>query len=60
MFVIKRLDGKFVAAPGQKHSYTSSLQKAQRFHSRALAIENLCPENERVIPLEEAFLFPLQ
>jgi len=49
MYVIVREDGKYVAPPGQQHSYTSDLEKAVVFSTREKARSfGLCG-NERVI-----------
>jgi hypothetical protein len=44
---------KYVAPPGQKHSYTKFLQDARKFESADEARRDCCG-NERVIPLESA------
>lgn len=49
MYAIVRLDGKYVAKPGSKLSYTDRLESAQIYLSREDAESNKCPENERVI-----------
>ena len=55
-FVIKRTDqgGGYVTPPGWQNSYTSMLQHAWQFDSRASAEANCCPGNEVVLPLEDA------
>lgn len=54
-FVIKRTNqgGGYVAAPGSKNSYTRSLDKAQRYATRADAERDRCPENETIIHVRE-------
>jgi hypothetical protein len=52
-FVIVRNDGKFVTPPGSAGSYTVFLQLARTFPTREAAERELCPENERVVPVEE-------
>lgn len=54
-FVIVREDGKYVAPPGRQHSYTSKLQHARVFASREAAERDRCPENERIVSLDEVF-----
>jgi hypothetical protein len=54
-FVIQRTDGAYVARAGSNSSYTRLLQNAQLYSSEKLADLNRCPENERVLPLAEAF-----
>jgi hypothetical protein len=51
MYVLQRDDGKYVAPPGQEHSYTSKLEQAQTFRTAEEADRNRCPENERVVPV---------
>jgi hypothetical protein len=53
MFVIKRIDGKFVAPSGSKLSYTDDLQDARKYHTRKEAEADLCPENERVFDIHD-------
>lgn len=48
MFVLVRADGKYVAKPGNKNSYTAKIGNAQSFPTRAAAEANRCPENESV------------
>ena len=49
MFVLRRTeDGKFVAAPGYKHSYTAFLQFALVFNTIEEANRHRCVENECV------------
>ncbi len=43
MYVIRRNeDGKFVATPGSKSSYTQFLQKARTFSTREAAAADCC------------------
>lgn len=48
LFVIRRVDGKFVTPPGQEHSFTDRLQKAWFFGARAEAEGETCKDNEHV------------
>lgn len=43
---------KYVAMPGSKHSYTTSLRNARKFSSREEAQGNACG-NERVVAAED-------
>jgi len=53
MYVIRRTsDGKFVAIPGSKNSYTTSIRKARVFTTRESAENSRCVENEYVENLE--------
>lgn len=53
MYVIRRKgDGKFVARPGSKHSYTQFLQCAQTFSSWEFAKSRSCG-NEYVMSVED-------
>jgi hypothetical protein len=55
MYVLVRtIDGKFVAKPGYPHSYVKELQNAQVFQTKQAAENGRCPENERIIRIEEA------
>jgi len=49
MYVLKRRDGKYVAKPGSKKSYTTSLEKARKFPSPEAADADRCPENESIV-----------
>jgi hypothetical protein len=57
MFIILLKDyketkrGRYVAPPGQEHSYTDKLEKARVFTVEKHARQNCC-ENETVVPLE--------
>lgn len=47
MFVIKKTDSKMYVAPsGSKHSYTTSLENARKYHTKKEAETDLCKENE--------------
>lgn len=52
-YVIQRTDGKYVTPAGSGHSYTNKLQHARFFLQRSEAEREICPENERVVPLDE-------
>jgi hypothetical protein len=54
VFVIKREDGKYVAAFGSDHSYTTRLQQAQTFSTRAVADSHAC-SNEYVVDERNEF-----
>lgn len=61
MFIIVRSsDGKYLAGFGGAHSYTDRLQHAQRFATRVAAARHCCPENERVMSLDDAFTYPVE
>jgi len=53
MYVITRTDGKYVAPSGLLQSYTTSLERARKYHTRKEAEADLCPENERVWDVTE-------
>jgi hypothetical protein len=53
MYVLVRTDGKYVAPPGQEHSYTSKLEDARIFPTRDAAEKERCVENETVRPVSE-------
>lgn len=56
MFALKRnSDGKYVARPGSKNSYTKFLQHARVFRTREEAERDRCPENERIVDIAEEF-----
>lgn len=48
MYVIRHEDGRYVAAPGSKHSYVRALQDARQFATREQAERERCPESETV------------
>lgn len=52
MYLIKRIDGAYVAKPGSAHSYVFALVNARKFSTKEEAERDLCPENERVVDLE--------
>lgn len=55
--LIRNDDGKFVAPPGSKKSYTSSLQHARQFASREEAEGHRCG-NERIVRTEDLLRRP--
>jgi hypothetical protein len=56
MLVLKRTsDGKYVAKPGSKNSYTKYLQHARVFRTREEAERDRCPENERIVEVQDEF-----
>jgi len=56
MFVLKRTsDGKYVAKPGSNNSYTKYLQHARVFRTREEAERDRCPENERIVEVQDEF-----
>lgn len=56
MFVIQRTDKKFVSKPGSKSSYATRLQNARVFTDRGSAEADRCPDNERVVSVEELLI----
>jgi hypothetical protein len=55
MYVLRRSeDGKFVAKPGNIHSYTQFLQCAQVFPTKDAAEDHACG-NEYPVPVENCF-----
>ena len=50
--LIRNEDGKFVARPASKKSYTSSLQRARQFATREEAEGHRCG-NERIVRTED-------
>lgn len=55
-YVLIRTDGKYVARPGSEHSYTSRLEDAKLFPTRAAAEAERCVENERVARLDDVIV----
>lgn len=61
MYVVQRDDGAFVSANVTQtggSSYTRDLQKAKTFVTIADARLDLCPGNERVVPVESLLVPP--
>ena len=57
-YVIQRTDGAYVQdmrVSTDGHSYTRMLQNAQRYRTREAAQNDLCVENERIMPVDNAF-----
>jgi hypothetical protein len=56
MYVLQRTNqgGGYVARPGSLRSYTRKLQHARTFATREQAERERCPENERVVTVEDA------
>lgn len=55
MYVLQRTtDGAFVAPPGSPKAYVKSLQNARTFPTREAAERERCPENERIVRVEDA------
>ena len=50
-YVIQRSDGRYVANPGNRSSYVVVKQFARIYPSLEAANRDLCPENERAVPL---------
>lgn len=54
-YVIKRVPPqagrRYVATPGRRHSYTSTLANARKFKTREEAEGNRCVKNEIVIEI---------
>lgn len=46
--VLVRFDGKYVAMPGSKNSYTAKLERARLFPTREAAERERCVNNEYV------------
>jgi hypothetical protein len=55
MFVLQRNDGFFVAFAGSLHSYVKALQDARVFPTAERADAARCPENERVVRVDDLF-----
>lgn len=55
-YVIIRTDGKIVARPGMKSSYTSRVVDARLFPTYEAAMADRCPENERIVTLGYLYL----
>ena len=55
-YVIRRTDqgGGYVSRPGAPSSYTHALQHARVFATRGEAERERCPENEKILTLEQA------
>ena len=52
MYIIKRVDGAYVARPGSASSYTLLLQRARTFNTREAAEADKCPGNEYVTTVD--------
>jgi len=56
-FIIRRVPVQggrvYVAKPGSTNEYTNRLANARHFSTREEAEDSRCPENERVIQVEE-------
>lgn len=54
MFVIKRAGPglRYVNRPGSHHSYTNSLERAQKFATRERADLSRCSDNEFVVDVD--------
>jgi len=54
MFALQRIeDGKYVASPGSKNSYTTRLELARKYQTREQAQADACG-NERIVDLYTA------
>jgi hypothetical protein len=53
MYVLRRDDGAYVAQPGSERSYTTKLEHARTFSTRAAAEDDRCPGNESVVAVED-------
>ncbi len=56
MYLIQRIDGALVADMKKSKtgsSYTIDIRQAMRYTTRERAENQLCPENERIITLDE-------
>lgn len=52
-YVIQRTNRPgYVAKPGSRSSYATSLKNASKFTTVEEAKANLCPDNERIVDLE--------
>ncbi len=54
-YIIIRDDGWFVAKAESKHSYTQRLQCARVYPTQTEAEKDVCPRNERIIDVMDAF-----
>lgn len=54
MYVIMK-GNLYIAQPGNKSSYTAYLQHARTFATREEAERDRCPENERIVRIEDCF-----
>ena len=55
MYLIKRDDGKYVAVRDSKHSYTTRVDLARVYQTKEEAEQDLCHENERIVPIPNLF-----
>lgn len=55
MYVIQREDGAYVTNPGSERSYSKFLQDARLFDTREQAEREVCPGNERILDMGQAF-----
>ena len=52
-FVIRRTsDGSYVTRRGSRYSHTHNLENARTFSSEEEARRELCPDSERIVPLD--------
>ncbi len=59
MYVIRNTDtGRFVAPPGSEFSYTKTLEAARTFPTRAAAEDEVCFDNEVIIPVVDLLRNP--
>ena len=49
--IVRNEDGKYVAPPGSKHSYTTRLERARTFSTREAAQADCCG-NEHAVAVE--------
>ncbi len=53
-YLIIRTDGKWVARAGSQHSYTTKIENARVFDTRAAAEADRCVGNEHVVEVIDA------
>ena len=50
-YILQRKDGKYVANPGGRYSYTTKRDLARRFNTREEAEKNRCAGNEHIVEI---------
>ncbi|KKL64040.1 hypothetical protein LCGC14_2169100 [marine sediment metagenome] len=56
LYVLKKIDGLYVAKSGSKNSYTTSFTKARKFSTKEEAENNRCIENENIVKIDPLLL----
>ncbi len=56
LYVLKRIDGLYVAKSGSENSYTNSFTKARKFSTKEKAERDRCIENEYIVEIDPLLL----